>query len=102
MRHHPLKPANPWFAKETVNRLWGHFFGKGLIDPVDDLTGSKDQVLPQLLDLLAQKFAQSGFDLRYLIAALARSRAYALSNSLDSWARWPEAGTRSPCLKAVS
>ena len=78
-----VSPANPWFAKETVNRLWGHFFGKGLIDPVDDLTGSKDQVLPQLLDLLAQKFAQSGFDLRYLIAAFARSRTYALSNSLE-------------------
>ncbi len=74
---------NPWFAKATVNRLWGHFFGKGLLDPVDDLTGSQDQVLPPLLDLLAQKFIQSNFDLRYLMEAMVRTRVYALGNSLD-------------------
>ena len=76
-------PANPWFAKATVNRLWGHFFGKGLIDPVDDLTGSQDQILPPLLEVLAQKFAQSGFDLRYLMEAMVRTRTYALGTSLD-------------------
>ena len=74
---------NPWFARATVNRLWGHFFGAGLVDPVDDLTASKDQVLPPLLDLLAAKFAQSGFDLRWLMESLVRTRAYALSASLQ-------------------
>jgi len=79
-----VSARNPWFARETVNRLWGHFYGKGLIDPVDDLTASADQVLPQLLDLLAQKFVQSGFDLRWLMTALTRTRAYALGNSLET------------------
>ncbi|MBL8839985.1 MAG: DUF1549 domain-containing protein [Planctomycetes bacterium] len=78
-----VAPQNPWFAKATVNRLWGHFFGKGLVDPVDDLTGSQDQILPPLLELLATKFAQSGFDLRYLMEALVRTRTYALGTSLD-------------------
>ncbi len=77
-----VDPENPWFAKATVNRLWGHFFGKGLIDPIDDLTGSQDQILPQLLDLIAQKFQQNGTDLRYLESAFTRTRAYALGNSL--------------------
>lgn len=76
--------ANPWFARATVNRLWGHFYGVGLVDPVDDLTGSVDQVLPPLLDLLAEKFAQSGFDLRWLMTALTRTRTYAAGNSLEN------------------
>ncbi|MSR48006.1 MAG: DUF1549 domain-containing protein [Planctomycetes bacterium] len=89
-----VAPTNPWFAKETVNRLWGHFFGKGLTHPVDDLTGSGDQVLPPLLELLAQKFAQSGFDLRYLMTAMARTRTYALSNSMEEQAERREAQER--------
>jgi len=78
-----VAPGNPWFARATVNRLWGHLFGAGLVDPVDDLTASQDRVLPPLLDLLATKFAQSGFDLRWLMECMVRTRAYALSASLQ-------------------
>jgi hypothetical protein len=78
-----VSSRNPWFARETVNRLWGHFFGKGLVHPVDDLTASEDRVLPPLLDLLAQKFGQAGFDLRWLMTAMTLTRAYAIGNSLE-------------------
>jgi hypothetical protein len=78
-----VDPENPWFAQAVVNRMWGHFFGKGLVDPVDDLTGSKDVVLPQLLGTIAQKFQESGTDVRYLVEAFARTRVYALANSTE-------------------
>ncbi|MEZ6048830.1 MAG: DUF1553 domain-containing protein [Planctomycetaceae bacterium] len=29
---------NPFFAKATVNRIWGHLMGRGIVDPVDDFT----------------------------------------------------------------
>jgi hypothetical protein len=78
-----VAPENPWFAQAVVNRLWAHFFGKGLVEPVDDLTGSQDRILPQLLSTIAQQFVQSGTDLRYLLSAFARTRAYSLGNSLE-------------------
>jgi hypothetical protein len=76
-------PKNPWFAPAVVNRMWGHFFGKGLTDPIDDLTGSQDRILPELLATIAAQFTQSGTDLRYLLSAFVRTRAYALGNSLE-------------------
>ncbi|MBL8842788.1 MAG: DUF1549 domain-containing protein [Planctomycetes bacterium] len=72
-------PDNPWFAQALVNRAWGHLFGRGLIEPVDDLTASKDRVLPELLQALGAEFAAGGFDLRALFGALVRTRAYGLA-----------------------
>jgi Protein of unknown function (DUF1553)/Protein of unknown function (DUF1549) len=65
---------NPYFAKATVNRVWSHFFGNGLIEPVDDLTQEREK--NPLLEELARKFIEHKFDLKYLIRAIVSSRAY--------------------------
>jgi hypothetical protein len=67
---------NPFFARAAVNRLWGHFFGIGLVEPVDDFHDENPPSHPELLDDLAQSFVAAGFDPRYLIRALCRSQAY--------------------------
>jgi hypothetical protein len=72
---------NPYFARAAVNRLWGHFFGNGIIDPVDEMVGGEHVAShPELLDDLARQFAGHNFDLKYLIRALTASRAYQLSS----------------------
>lgn len=68
--------ANPFFARATVNRVWGQFFGHGLVDPVDDFRDDNPPTHPELLDELAGAFADSGFDLRFLVRAICRTRAY--------------------------
>jgi hypothetical protein len=73
-----VAPDNPWFARAIVNRVWTHLFGKGLVEPVDDLPTSSDPALPQTLESVARSFAEHDFDLRFLIGALVRTRAYAL------------------------
>ena len=73
---------NPWFAKAAVNRLWKLLFAKGLTEPVDDLSAKDDRVATELLDRLAEEFNKHGTDLRFLAGALARTHAYALSNSV--------------------
>jgi hypothetical protein len=78
-----VAPDNPWFARAVANRLWALLFGAGLVEPIDDLTGSDDQLLPPLLATVARQFQQSGTDPRYLLAAFARTRAYALGSSLE-------------------
>ncbi len=77
-----VDPKNPWFGRAIVNRTWDHLFGKGLIDPVDDLSGSKDQVVPELLDQLGRLFVEHDSDLRFLLGALVRTKAYAAGNAV--------------------
>jgi hypothetical protein len=69
-------PDNPYFARATVNRLWAHFFGVGLVNPVDDFRDDNPPSDPALLDDLAAAFVRSGFDLTFLIRGLCLSEAY--------------------------
>ena len=67
---------NPYFAKAVVNRLWGHFFGVGIVDPIDDFGGTNKPSHPELLDELAADFAAHDFDLKYLIRGITASQTY--------------------------
>lgn len=73
---------NPFFARATVNRVWAQLFGRGLVEPVDDLSDKNPPSHPELLNELARYFAQGGFDLRDLFRTLANTRAYGLSSEL--------------------
>lgn len=70
---------NPWFAKAFVNRMWGHFLGRGFVDPVDDVRPSNPATMPRLLDELAADFAAHDFDIKHLVHAITRTEAYQLS-----------------------
>ena len=72
---------NPWFARAITNRLWGDLFGYGLVEPLDDLSPKSDRIVTPVADLLAKEFLAHGTDLRFLIGALVRTRAYGLANS---------------------
>lgn len=72
-------PKNPWFAKAVVNRYWKHFFGRGLVDPEDDMRDTNPPTNPELLEALAAQFVASGFDLQQLVRTLACSTTYQLS-----------------------
>jgi hypothetical protein len=76
---------NPFFAKSTVNRVWSYFFGRGIIDPVDDIRASNPPSNPALLDALAKDFVAHEFDLRYLMRTIAASRAYQASIETNEW-----------------
>ncbi len=65
---------NGRFARTIVNRYWRQFFGRGIVEPVDDM-----DALPwneDLLDWLASDFVANGHDLQHLIKRIASSRAY--------------------------
>lgn len=74
-------PDNPHFARATVNRVWAQLFGRGIVDPVDDMRVANPPICPELLDELSTYFVRTGFDLRRLISTIARSRAYQLSST---------------------
>jgi hypothetical protein len=72
-------PENPFFARALVNRYWKHFFGRGLIEPEDDIRDSNPASNPELLAALEKHFVASGFDLKDLVRTIVRSNAYQLS-----------------------
>ena len=74
-----VDPKNPFFARALANRYWKHFFGRGIVDPDDDMRVTNPATNPQLLDALAQSFLESHFDLKQLVRTICRSQAYQLS-----------------------
>jgi len=79
------RPDNPYFARAVVNRYWKHFFGRGLVEPEDDLRASNPPTHPELLDALSADFVAHGYDLKRLVRTLATSRAYGRSSAPNAW-----------------
>ena len=75
-----LDPANPFFAHAMANRLWSQFFGKGLVDPVDDFRLSNPASNPALLDAIAAELGRVKFDGKALARTILQSRLYQLSS----------------------
>jgi hypothetical protein len=73
-------PDNPWFARAFVNRVWGHYFGVGIVDPVDNFSLANPPSNPQLLDALAKDFVEHKYDIRAIERTILLSRTYQLSS----------------------
>ncbi len=80
---------NPYFARAAVNRVWAQLFGRGLVEPVDDLSENNPPSHPELLAELGAYFVASGYDLRALYRVLANTRAYQLSSRIGPEASPP-------------
>jgi hypothetical protein len=72
--------SHPYFAEAAVNRIWGQFFGRGIVDPVDDFRSTNPPTHPELLTALATDFRTHGYDLRHLMKTIVSSRTYQLSH----------------------
>jgi len=73
-------PKNSHFSQATVNRIWAHLFGVGLVDPVDDMGSHNTPSSPQLLNQLGRYFVKTDFDVQGLMRVLLNSRVYQLSS----------------------
>ena len=72
---------NPFFARNAVNRIWYHLFGRGIVEPVDDFCITNPACNEELLEALAADFIRHGFDRKYLIRLIVSSRTYQLSST---------------------
>ncbi|WP_395089699.1 DUF1549 domain-containing protein [Armatimonas sp.] len=72
--------ASPRFAALLANRLWSAVFGRGLVEPLDDLRPSNPAIHPKVLAAVATQLTRSGFDLRVTLRQLALSEAYQQSS----------------------
>ncbi len=64
-----------------MNRLWGQFFGIGIVEPVDNFHDENPPSHPELLDELAEAFVKANFDMNYLVKAICLTDAYQRSSA---------------------
>src|SRR5208283_120683 len=70
---------NPFFARAVANRYWAHFFGRGIVDPIDDMRVTNPPTNSELLEALAQDLIKNKFSLKQLVKTIVKSRTYQLS-----------------------
>jgi hypothetical protein len=70
---------NPYFARAVANRYWSYFFGRGIVDAVDDMRVTNPPSNPALLDALAKELVEHQYSLKHLIKVIVKSRTYQLS-----------------------
>ena len=76
-------PKNPYFAENFANRIWHHFFGIGIVEPVDDVRISNPPSNSPLLKELAKRFTESGYDFKKLVREICLSEAYQRSTETN-------------------
>jgi hypothetical protein len=69
---------NHALARNLVNRYWGYYFGRGLVNPIDDIRATNPASNPQLLDALADDLIAHGYDIKHLLRTIMRSKVYQL------------------------
>ena len=67
---------NPFFARAMVNRMWAQYFGRGIVNPIDDMHDDNPATHPELLMALAEQFKRHDFDIKFLARAMVVSEAY--------------------------
>jgi hypothetical protein len=72
-------PDNPYFATNLANIVWAHFFGMGIIEPVDDVRVSNPASNPELLQELGKRFTEYKYDFKKLVRDICTSRTYQLA-----------------------
>lgn len=76
-------PKNPYFATNLGNIVWAHFFGKGIIDQVDDVRVSNPPVNQELLEELGRRFTEYNYDFKKLVRDICVSRVYQHSTATN-------------------
>ncbi len=76
-----VQKDNPFFAKAIANRIWSHYFGRGLIEPIDDIRDTNPASNEPLMDALSAHMREVKYDLRAFTRTLLNSRVYQLSSA---------------------
>jgi hypothetical protein len=77
-------PENDYFARAIVNRVWGNFMGRGLVDPIDDVRATNPASNEELFDAATKDFVANGYDIKHLIRRIMNSATYQLSSEANA------------------
>jgi hypothetical protein len=92
---------NPFFARSFVNRVWAHYFGIGIVEPVDDFRVSNPASNPELLDALGVHFTETNYNLKQLVRDICNSRTYQRSTARNATNELDEANFAHANLRRI-
>ena len=95
-------PENPYFATNLANRVWAHFFGNGIVEPVDDVRVSNPASNPELLDALGKKFTEYNYDFKQLVRDICNSQRLPAHDAARTRSTRPTSGTSPTAASAAS
>ncbi|WP_010584002.1 DUF1549 domain-containing protein [Schlesneria paludicola] len=72
-------PENSYFAKAIVNRIWSHYFGRGLVTPIDDMRATNPSTNEPLMNALVAHLKDVKYDIKAFTKTLLASQTYQLS-----------------------
>ena len=75
---------NPWFATSFANRVWAHFMGVGIVEPIDDFRVSNPASNAELLEALGNHFTETKYNLKALVRDICNSRTYQRATQRNS------------------
>ena len=76
-------PKNPYFARNIANIMWAHFFGTGIVEPVDDVRISNPPSNPELIEELAKRLTDYKYDMRKMVRDICTSMTYQRSSQVN-------------------
>lgn len=95
------RPDNPYYSKAIVNRVWAHYFGRGIIDPPDHLSPFNPPTHPELLAELSADFVKHRYDLKHLHRLILNSRTYQQSAKTNASSKHDSANYASFYLRRL-
>ena len=75
-----IRPENPWFTRNIVNRLWSRLLGRGIIHEPDDIRPDNPPVHPELLACLEKELVKADYDLLHIYRLILNSWTYQQSS----------------------
>ena len=69
-------PENPYFTRSIANRVWANFFGRGIVEPVDDLRVSNPASNEPLLEAISAHLVENRYELKALMRLILQSETY--------------------------
>jgi hypothetical protein len=95
-------PENPYFSTSVANRVWAHFFGRGIIEPVDDIRVSNPASNPELFQTLGKKLVEYKYDFKQLVRDICNSQAYQRSTERNASNEQDEANFAHAIVRRIS
>ena len=71
-----IRADNLLFARVAVNRIWYRLMGTGVVQEADDWRTDNPPMNPELLDVLADIFVKSGYNVKAVYKAILLSDTY--------------------------
>jgi hypothetical protein len=76
LAHWITSDQNPYFAPAMANRFWYQLFGRGIVNPVDDMHADNAPLMPSVLATLAEQVRLNHYNVKYLVRAICNTQAY--------------------------